>query len=125
LVDNEVFIKGNFNTKVKLECGKCLNEFHHHLEGEIEGHFIEKNKMKKIISELEDEYENNGEIFEELKDDEIDLADLIREHIILELPTYPICSDNCQGVENFENYIDDGVDPRWQQLIDLTNKKNK
>ncbi|TDT70446.1 uncharacterized protein EV215_0991 [Hypnocyclicus thermotrophus] len=125
LIDDEVFIKGNFNTEVKLECGKCLNKFHYYLEGELEGHFIDKAKIKKIINELEDEYENSGEIFEELKDDEIDLANLIREHIILELPSYPICSNNCQGVENFDNYLDDGVDPRWQQLIDITNKKNK
>jgi uncharacterized protein len=60
--------------------------------------------------------------------DEIDLSELLRESLLLELPMRPLCSDDCVGLcsvcgKNLNQgpcgCVHDDVDPRWAVLKDL------
>jgi uncharacterized protein len=123
VIDKEVYVKGEFKTSVELGCVRCLKEFRLDLSGEIESTYMFENEFRDMIDGLEDEYEAENEAFECLEDGIVDVSELVREHIILEIPPYPICDENCEGLEEFEKYKDDGMDSRWQQLLDITNKK--
>lgn len=123
VIDKEVYIKGEFITRVELECVKCLKNFQLELSGEVESTYMFENEFRNMIDELEEEYETDDAAVECLKDGIVDVSELVREHIILEMPPYPVCSENCKGLEEFEKYKDDGMDSRWQQLLDITNKK--
>jgi uncharacterized protein len=59
---------------------------------------------------------------------QIDLAPLVREYMLLEIPINPICRDDCMGLcpicgenlnEFFHDHIDDAIDPRLAGLKKL------
>lgn len=123
IIDKEIYIRGVFNTRVELECVRCLEIFQLNLSGEIESVYMFEHEFRDMIDKLDAEYEADDETIECLKDGIVDISELVREHIILEIPPYPICTDDCKGLEEFEKYKDDGMDSRWQQLLDIANKK--
>ena len=49
---------------------------------------------------------------------------LVKECITVDIDGFPVCSENCKGPENFEEHNNSGIDPRWQQLINIT-KENR
>ena len=55
---------------------------------------------------------------QEVSDDvvEVDLTESLRESIILNLPTYPVCDEACPGIEQTEKMPDDD---RWGALDQL------
>jgi uncharacterized protein len=123
IVDKEVYVRGEFKTKVKLNCVRCLEDFELELSGEIESTYMFENEFRHMVEGLEEEYEADESAIECLENGIVDLSELVREHIVLEMPPFPICMDDCTGLDEFEKYKDDGMDSRWQQLLDITNKK--
>ncbi|MFA6989971.1 MAG: YceD family protein [Candidatus Gastranaerophilaceae bacterium] len=114
-------IKGKVHACVTLECDRCLKEFLHHVDLDIDEKFVKG----KIIDDNVKELELKGENFvEELGDaQEIDLTDLIYQNIILSLPTKKLCNENCEGSEELKKYtIEKPSDPRMQVFKDLENK---
>lgn len=47
---------------------------------------------------------------------EVDLTEIVRESIILALPTYPICDEACHGIEAV---AEKPTDDRWSMLDNL------
>lgn|GEM_PF-515631 len=121
---DEVHLKGTFKTKVEVNCVRCLNPYELSLEGEIEGYYLDKKAFAKYANEQEDEVESDKIAYEAIIDDEIDLGQLVREHLILEINPYGLCSEECIGLEELEKYSDDGVDPRWIELLEMSKKIN-
>lgn len=48
--------------------------------------------------------------------DQIDLAPIVREYVLLELPDGPLCRPDCAGVFPEYGEADDHRDPRWAAL---------
>ena len=80
-------IKGN----IELECSRCLTPFVKELES-METLRLEKYPEKLSIS-LKAQDLN---VFFLEDEENFNLADLVREQIILSLPTKPLCSVDCQ-----------------------------
>jgi uncharacterized protein len=80
-------IKGN----IKLECSRCLTPFVKELES-TETLRLEKYPEKPSIN-LKAQDLN---VFFLEDEENFNLADLVREQIILSLPTKPLCSADCQ-----------------------------
>jgi len=55
----------------------------------------------------------------EFAGDQIDLAPVVREYVLLELPDAPLCRPDCPGVYPEYAGDSDGRDPRWAALGDL------
>jgi uncharacterized protein len=61
-------------------------------------------------------------------DDSLNLEDIIRDAVVLELPFQPVCKEDCYGLDPAtgekrteppgENVADE-IDPRWQELSKL------
>jgi len=92
------------------ECRRCL--------GPVSG------ELAVEYCELFEESPRDGESYQ-LRLDTIDLAPLVREAIMLELPLAPVCSPDCQGLcPTCGADLNDGpcgcaptsVDPRWAAL---------
>jgi uncharacterized protein len=79
-------IQADFSAETTLECVRCLNKFEH----ELDWSFTELYAFDKR-SETD-----SGLIMPE--DAQIDLATLLREYAILELPISPICKPDCEGL---------------------------
>ena len=79
-------VQGHFSGDTTLQCVRCLNEFSQHLEWE----FTELYAFdRKSVSE-------SGLILPESA--QIDLAPLLREYALLEIPISPIHDPECKGL---------------------------
>ena len=79
-------VQGNFAGETTLECVRCLKDFGFRLTWELTELYAFKNKS---VSELELIIPDSAQI---------DLAPLLREYAILELPIKPLCKPDCKGL---------------------------
>jgi uncharacterized protein len=79
-------VQGNFSAETKLECVRCLSEFSYPLHWELTELYAFN---KKSVSE-------SGLLLPE--DAHIDLAPLLREYALLEIPINPLHDPNCKGL---------------------------
>ena len=79
-------LQADFSAETNLMCVRCLQEFEH----ELDWSFTELYAFDKR-SETESEL-----ILPE--DGHIDLAEMLREYALLEVPISPICKSDCQGL---------------------------
>ncbi len=67
-------VRGGISTPIVFHCGRCMQEFKREFEAEV-CHFYDKSEAE-----------------------ELDIAEDIREDILLEVPMNPICSEDCKGL---------------------------
>ena len=112
----EVSLRLRVRTTIRMVCARCTKEFDCPFDSEIEL-FVKAQKGGNSFSDFMDED------FAWLDRDRgvIELAERIREEIILELPQFPLCDDNCGGIE-YQNKTEKPIDDKWQVLKKLKNK---
>ena len=81
-----LIVQGKFSADTKLECVRCLREFDFSLNWDITDLYAFN---KKSISESELLVPDDAHI---------DLAPLIREYALLEIPISPLHDPNCKGL---------------------------
>ena len=92
-------VEGNFQTRVRLLCSRCLKSFETPLVSEFELTY-----MKEVpgLMDVYDEEEIELKI-EELglmyfKGEEINLQQGVQEQIVMAFPLQPLCDANCKGL---------------------------
>ena len=91
----DIFFHGSFAGVLEGDCSRCLKRYSFGLNKQFE--FI-------LIPEALRPQEKAGEISREelglsyYSTEEINLTPLIREQVLLALPTRPLCSENCRGL---------------------------
>ncbi len=118
-------IEGEISTKIEVECSRCLNKVESNLDFPFTAAFVTpENYTEQIEKELAfDELEVSI-----IENEEIDLAELVREQILLAVPTQIYCREDCKGLCRIcganKNLIDckceeKEIDPRWAALKNL------
>jgi uncharacterized protein len=92
----EIMVKGDLMTEVNLSCSRCLKEFNARLTVPVDA-------VYHPLEELKDESHLNEVKTEELDLDfysgeELDLLDLMKEQVELNLPMKPLCDEACRGI---------------------------
>ncbi|CAN5639767.1 hypothetical protein BH18ACI1_BH18ACI1_02960 [soil metagenome] len=118
-------VEGKIFADVEVDCSRCLQRAESSLEIPFKAVFVSpENYTQTKEAELGIE-DLEVAIFE---GDEIDLTELVREQILLNLPTQVFCREDCQGLCQQcganRNLIDCNcqekeVDPRWSALNDF------
>ena len=118
-------VEGTIRAKAEIECTRCLEPFEKDLEIPFKASFVAPEHFtEEKEAELNDE-DLDVSIYE---DDKIDLTELVREQIILNLPEQVFCSEDCKGLCDKcganRNLIDckceeKEIDPRWAALKNL------
>jgi uncharacterized protein len=95
------------------ECVRCLDPFSFELR-------VDFQELFAYSSSDSDSYT--------VVDDSLNLEDIIRDAVVLELPFQPVCKEDCYGLDPAtgekrteppgENVADE-IDPRWQELSKL------
>ena len=94
LFGTELLVRGHLEQDFDLVCSRCGEDF-------------------DTTVKVED-FTESYEVGEKIQ--EVDLTEDIRESIILALPSYPVCREDCQGiVQKDEKPVDD----RWNVLNKL------
>ncbi len=118
-------VKGEIFAVAGMECTRCLQPVEHKLHIPFDAEFITaENYMAAKESELQ-EQDLDVAVYE---GDKIDLTELVREQILLNLPEQVFCTENCRGLcekcganRNLIdcNCIEKEIDPRWSSLKNL------
>ena len=113
-------------TKARLNCSRCLNDFSFDVEARTRFTFCRTHEEGSAEKEIELDLEDMESGL--LTGDEIDLADLVYEQIVLSIPIKPLCKEKCKGIcpmcgvdRNVEDCRckADTTDPRWDALKKL------
>jgi uncharacterized protein len=90
--DNLFIVNASINVPVKLTCRRCLEDFKENIEAD----FILA--VKRESEREEESTEGEDILYVDMRQDEVDLEEFIREHIILNLPNLPLCGEDCKGL---------------------------
>ncbi len=115
-------VEGDISSKIEIDCSRCLNKIESELKFEFSAafvapeHYTEQNEKELDSDELEVSI---------IENEEIDLKELVREQVLLAMPTQILCKDDCKGLCGVcganKNLIDckcieKEIDPRWSAL---------
>jgi uncharacterized protein len=126
-----MLVKGAVQTKVPVECSRCLKVFDQPLTIELEEEFFPTIDV------------NNGSALE-IPDDPssffiddhhiLDVRELIRQNALLTIPMKPLCKEDCAGLcsqcgkdlnTKQCKCNKQEIDPRWAKLVNLTTAVNE
>lgn len=118
-------VRGKISARIEAECSRCLQFANLNLNFPFEAVFVTaENYTREKEAELRaDDLEVS--VFE---GDRIDLTELAREQILLNLPSQVLCREDCRGLcqkcgANLNlidcNCEEEKIDPRWSALKKL------
>jgi uncharacterized protein len=120
--------RGRLVSKVEFSCVLCLEPFRAEFGEELELLYLPQSDNVAAEGENEHGLGDDELAVSFYRNDEIDLAHMIWEQIVLALPMKPVCKTDCQGLcpdcgvnRNIKtcSCVRDTVDPRWQSLKSL------
>jgi uncharacterized protein len=124
-VEGKAHIRGMITADIEASCSRCLEPAARHLEIAFDDVFVDASEetsaaeSEVIESELDEALVIGGRV---------DLADVVREQLLLALPEQLYCREDCLGLcpkcggnRNLIdcNCADDEIDPRWAALKNL------
>ena len=118
-------VEGTIETEIEIDCTRCLQNIERKFEIKFEAAFVTPENFTEAK-----EAELNAEDLDVsvLEGNEIDLTELVREQILLNLPEQVFCREDCKGLCEKcganRNLIDckceeKEIDPRWAALKNL------
>lgn len=124
-IEDEYFCQAYLTVPVEEECCRCLTLF----DDELSSDFNFSIKVGKGESVLSSEGDNSDVIL--LRDGEhvVDLSNVIREAVMLVVPSKPLCDEECRGLcpscgvnlnEESCKCKNEEIDDRWEDLKDLS-----
>lgn len=91
----DVFIRGEASAVLTLSCSRCLGRFESGLSIPLYVAFCpEAEGAGKETHELTPDEMDTGFY----RDEEIDLSELTREQVLLNMPMKPLCAETCKGI---------------------------
>ncbi len=119
-LNNEYFIEGKYSARIETQCVRCLEEIIVDLgEKEFNAKFLNPQDYERYLETLAKAAEMTEEDYFEAEGNEIDVTELVREELLLEMPQYPACVPECKDDSYLQKYSNDGMDSRWAQLLDI------
>ena len=118
-------VEGTIQAEIELECTRCLQKIEKSFEIPFQAAFV---APENYTQAKEAELQATDLDVSVLEGNEIDLTELVREQILLNLPEQIFCREDCKGLcekcganRNLINCncLDEEIDPRWSALKNL------
>ncbi len=122
---------GRVQSVLDLACGRCLEDFGFPIDASFDVLYL---PHAQNTGEGEMEVEDDDLTTAYYRDDQIDLAQLVREQFYLAIPMKPLCREDCRGLcpecgTNLNtgscNCVREWVDPRLEGLKSLLDKGDR
>ncbi len=94
-IKKKVLVEGSIKVDTSFQCGRCLNDFSCPLNLTFREEY---NPVEEISKEDAHELTDAEMGLGFYQNDEIDLAELVEEQILLEVPMKPLCKEDCAGI---------------------------
>jgi len=98
-------VTGRVETRLRLECGRCLDAFEIPIESAFELRYVPEQAGAQTgqghsgrLHEIEQEVAEDDLTTAFYKDETLDLGELMHEQFVLALPMKPLCSAACHGL---------------------------
>lgn len=109
-----VRVTGRAVTTLRLECGRCLNEFEMPFDATFELLYV---PQAEAASGADREIEDDDLATSVYREGSLDVVDMLREQFQLALPMKPLCAESCRGLcpecgANL-NRTECGCQPTW------------
>jgi len=125
LAGNEVFVNGHVETRAKVECDRCLQPVEIPVNADFALEYIPGSEYEStnVVELTEDQL--SVAVFD---GEAIDVNEIVKEQIVLAVPTRVLCRENCKGIcpecGTDRNTGDcscttNDIDPRWAALKKL------
>ncbi|MEY4581140.1 MAG: hypothetical protein RL701_5843, partial [Pseudomonadota bacterium] len=114
---DEYLVTGRVRAHLLTECGRCLGDAHVPVDVQLAALFTQQARASKPskpgkepkaaarkphrapeIIEIDDSTEEDDLQHETFVGNDIVLDGLVREHLVLEVPMQPLCSEACEGI---------------------------
>lgn len=90
-----LLIEGTVKATAVLECGRCLEDFTMPVSAKIEEEFrVEHVGDAMMVLPMEEDEEAS----ELVKNNILDIGELVRQNLLVELPISPVCKPECLGL---------------------------
>ncbi len=128
----KILVQGSAKTTVSLQCSRCLNDFPCPVDLEFREEYT---PLGDTDTERDQELYDDEMGVGFYEGDEIDIAELVKEQVLLAVPMKPLCKNECKGIcskcgadlnEHSCTCKDDHIDPRLAPLEkykELLNRK--
>lgn len=127
-IGTQLFLKIEINTIGNFLCDRCLENYTRELNDKFRLVYSLESDVNIV---KDDEAADEGGLRFLTKDKTtIDIAEDIRESLLLMVPMKKLCSEDCRGIcpqcginRNIEecNHSEERIDPRWEALKKLSN----
>jgi len=139
---NEVLVQGQIDARLVVPCARCLRpvELRPHMElalllrptpshsGSSHPPRADRPRAAMRRQEEDSEFSSHEADVDTYEGDEVVLDRFVREAILLESPTFPLCSEACEGIRPAsESAPPTGgavTDPRLLPLLELAKRRN-
>jgi len=123
---HKVRLRGRIKARAEIDCDRCLAAIDAAVDTEFDVTYVPASEYaaEEETAELQEE-DLSLSVFE---GEAIDVDDLVREQVLLALPTRALCREDCAGLcpvcginknTNACHCESKEIDPRWQALKDL------
>src|SRR4026208_2507049 len=129
LSGNEVFVNGHIETRAQVECDRCLKQVELPVNADFDLQYITGAESESsAAAELTEEVMSVSVV----EGDTIDVDEIVKEQILLAVPTRMLCQPDCKGIcpvcsiDKNTGACDcetNEVDPRWAALKNITSGK--
>ncbi len=118
-------VKGVIEAGAEIDCSRCLEPIDRSLSVPFNIRLLRSDDLAGVAENAIDKSELDSSV---LDSDQVDLTDVVREQILLDLPEQVFCKEDCKGLcpkcgANLNliecNCEEDEMDPRWAALKDL------
>jgi uncharacterized protein len=123
-VSEGVYVNGRVRGSLTGECGRCLGEIDQSFGVSIAELFAYPDSTTEETTDEDEVSRMQGNL--------LDLEPVVRDAVVLMLPTNPLCRPDCPGLcpecgVHFDDlpadHSHEEVDPRWAALRNLTNQE--
>lgn len=129
---NDVVIHGTVRAELQVPCARCLEPVTFAADAELAlllvpaasqkaGH-AKGRTGKRGEASGEQEMTADDAVLDTYEGDELNLDPFVREALLLEVPPFPLCSENCPGIApppQASGAEEKGIDPRLAPLLKL------
>jgi uncharacterized protein len=120
-VSEGVYVSGNVRGSVSGECGRCLDEISEPFDVLVAELFAYADSTTEETTDEDEVGRMQGDL--------LDLEPVVRDGVVLTLPTNPVCRPDCPGLcpecgahlaDLPADHSHEDVDPRWAALLNMT-----
>jgi uncharacterized protein len=94
-LNEDVFIRGDVTAGLEVQCSRCLRDFKDRVSVSLNLAYSPVEVLKRAETHELDPGEMEVGFYVE---DELDLGEISREQILLNIPMKPLCSESCKGI---------------------------